>query len=116
MGSNTYNLENSEVRKIVVGKDCYLKYCAECPYKIDAFWEKKEGFKYGWMGIICCMSGGSDIDAGQQICQSGIGWDIKLGRGIDFDPTMLWIKCPPIGPIDGYEDTKVPERRYYDDE
>jgi hypothetical protein len=116
MGSITYDLETLEVRKIVVGKDCYLKYCAECPYKVDAFWEKKEGFKYGWMGILCCMNGGNDINAGQPVCPNGVGWDIKLGKGIDFDPTMLWIKCPPIGPMVGYEDTVIPKDKWwYDD-
>lgn len=104
--SITYDLGDLSVRKIVIGKDCYSKYCIDCPYKVDAFWEKKEGFKYGWMGIICCKCQ----------CPNGIGYGIKLGRSIDFDPEKMWQPYEILGHIDGYEDTKVPEKKWWSDD
>ena len=103
--SITYDWGDLSVRKIVVGSDCYSKYCVDCPYKVDAFWEKKEGFKYGWMGIICC----------KYPCSNGVGWGIELGRGLDFNPENVWKPTIPIGYLDGYEDTK-PTKKWFEDD
>ena len=101
----TYDFNNPDVRKIVVGKDCYSKYCANCPFRIDAFWEEKEGFKYGWMGIICC----------KYPCEKGVGWGIELGRKMDFNPTQ-WYDSEALKRI--YKDTwcneTIERKEYYD--
>lgn len=114
MVSITEDWGDPSTRKIVVGKDCYLKYCVECPFKIDAFWEKKEGFKYGWMGIICCANGG--VSSQQPMCPFGVGWDIALGRCAEFDPDNAYELVKPIGYMEGYQDTKPPDDRWRDDD
>lgn len=85
----------------MVGKDCYVKYCGNCLYCVKAYWEPKQGFKYGWMGIECCANGGKYIDSGQPICPNGIGWDVCLGEAEDFDPEMIWV--PSLEMIEAYK-------------
>lgn len=87
-------MEDQNIRKIVVGKGCYSKYCAKCPYCIKAYWEEKEGFKYGWIGVECCVDGGKSD--GEVICPNGVAWSICLGESSSFDPKDLWVETPEM--------------------
>lgn len=74
------DLGNNEVRKVVVCKLCYSHYCSNCIFKIHSEWERNGGSEYGWIGVVCCMFR----------CKFGIGDEIPLGVGIDFNPSMFW--------------------------
>lgn len=78
--------QDPNMRKIVVGKNCYSKYCVKCPFMVKGEWSPKEGFKYGWIDVYCCVNGGYWIDDGQRICPDGVGYDARLGTSFEFDP------------------------------
>jgi hypothetical protein len=86
--------EDQNIRKIVVGKGCYSKYCSKCPYCVKSYWEENEGFKHGWIGVECCVNGGKSD--GEVICPNGITWFICLGESQSFDPEMIWKPSPKM--------------------
>lgn len=103
--------EDQNVRKIVVGKDCYSKYCVKCSYCIKAEWSPKEGFKYGWIDVYCCMNSGKCNP--QSMCPNGIGWDICLGEAFEFDPEKIWkpMYIPVLG--EGLVDVSIPKKQWW---
>jgi len=87
-------LEDPNIRKVVLDKIAYSRYCVKCQYYVKAYWEEKEGFKYGWIGVECCANCGCRSE--QPVCPEGIGYEICLGQAIDFDPDMLWKATPEL--------------------
>jgi len=84
------NETDEHTRRIVVGKDCYAKYCSRCPYMIKSEWSPKQGFRYGWVDVVCCMNGGKWLDDGQPVCPNGVGWEQRLGTVFEFDFTKWY--------------------------
>lgn len=84
------NETDEHTRRIVVGKDCYAKYCSRCHFMIKSEWSPKQGFRYGWIDVVCCVNGGKWIDDGQPICPSGVVWQQRLGTVLEFDPEKLY--------------------------
>lgn len=90
-------MSDPNTRVIVVGKDCYAKYYSQCPFKVDAGWAKKEGYKYGWIEVMCCVDSGKSFKS--SICPNGIGYETRLGEEHHFDPKMMWKPQPLSVPV-----------------
>lgn len=72
------------IRKVVVDKRGYL-HCSKCGYKVGAEYEPNKGYEHGWIGVLCCA----------YPCGVGMGDNIPLGHGVDFDPSLLWTQPKP---------------------
>lgn len=83
---------DSNVRIIIVHKDCYSKYCSKCSYCVKAEWSKNEGFKYHVLDVQCCMEGGKK--GVMPVCPNGVAWHVCLGETQTFNPNEFLIPYP----------------------
>ena len=106
-------MSDPNTRIITVGKDCYAKYCANCPYKMNAGWSEKQGYKYGWIEVTCCVDSGKSFKS--PTCPNGIGYETRLGEEQRFDPATIWKPPQPLSiPVtieDVVEVKEVPKQK-----
>lgn len=80
-------MNDINVRKLVLFKTVYTRYCSKCPFCIKADWNKNKGVKYGVIDVLCCKNGGKCKDSINNVCPHGIAWNICLGEeSISFNP------------------------------
>jgi len=76
-------MSDLNIRKLIIPKFTYSKYCSKCKFCVKAEWSRNEGVKYGMLNVYCCVNGGSFP---KPICPHGIAWWTPLGTEQTFNP------------------------------
>ena len=79
-------MSDPNIRKLVIPKLTYSKYCGKCKFCIKAEWNPNEGVKHGILIVYCCANGGLYIDHGKSICPHGVSYGVELGQAEEFSP------------------------------